>query len=492
MKAQPGFQEQFLSSSADITIAGGSAGPGKTFALLLEFCRHHKNPEWGGVIFRRTGPQITGEGGLWDTSEKIYPHVGGSQKRSSLTWNFGSGSKLKFSHLEYEKNIYDWQGTQIPFIGFDELTHFSKKMFFYLLTRNRSVSGIRPYMRATCNPDPDSWVADFIAWWIDQETGFPISERAGVLRYLIIDGENYIWGDTLEEVAEKGAHILQEVPEEVNIDIKNLIKSVTFVPGDIYDNKILMRENPEYLANLLAQDDQTKSQLLHGNWKVRIAEDEIIDYYALKDSFENTFVPTGRKYITADIALQGSDKFVVGYWEGWRLMDILIMDKSDGKEVIESIKRFQKEKGVPNRQVVYDNDGIGGFIQGFIKGSISFSNGGKPMKYKGKEENYYNLKTQCYYHLGKAINSNQVYISGTVSDRMYSKKESVRQRIISERRVIKEYKSDHDGKIRMLPKEKMKPILSGSSPDILDMMMMRKVFDFGRRNGPAISGKQYD
>ena len=78
--------------------------------------------------------------------------------------------------------IYDGQGAQVP--GFDELTHSTKSQFFYMMSRNRSMCGVRPYIRATCNPDADSWVAEFISWWIDQETGLPIPERAGKVRYL--------------------------------------------------------------------------------------------------------------------------------------------------------------------------------------------------------------------------------------------------------------------------------------------------------------------
>jgi hypothetical protein len=40
--------------------------------------------------------------------------------------------------MEYEKNAFDHQGLQYAFIGFDELTHFTKKQFFYLMSRNRS------------------------------------------------------------------------------------------------------------------------------------------------------------------------------------------------------------------------------------------------------------------------------------------------------------------------------------------------------------------
>jgi hypothetical protein len=68
--------------------------------------------------------------------------------------------------------------------------------------RNRSTCGVRPYIRATCNPDADSWVADFLSWWIDPASGRPIPQRAGVLRYFVRIAEKIVWADRPEELME--------------------------------------------------------------------------------------------------------------------------------------------------------------------------------------------------------------------------------------------------------------------------------------------------
>jgi hypothetical protein len=471
-----------LASPADIVFGGGAAGLGKTFTLLLEFLRHIDIPRWGGVIFRRTSPQIRNQGGLWDTSMGIYPSAGGKPKESVLEWDFKRGPRLKFAHLEHEKNIYDWQGSQIPFIGFDELTHFSRKMFFYLLSRNRSTCGIRPYMRATCNPDPDSWVADFISWWIDSETGLPIPERDGVIRYFAIDGELVIWGDTVEEVIEKAWYFLKDAIADSGISPVEFIKSFTFISGSIYDNKELLKVNPAYLANLLAQDEQTKLQLFTGSWKVIISDIEIYNYHSFAGMFNNRYsVRTGEKYITADIALKGSNKFVIGVWDGFELIDLVIMARSDGKEVIEAIERKAIEHKIPNHRVHYDNDGVGGFVDGFIVGAQAFNNGGAAID----GENYKNLKTQCYYKSGDRLNKDGYIISEPVANMMYDDKMTVRQRFMYERRAIKRDKADMDGKLCIIPKEKMKTILNGDSPDLMDMFMMRERPELGFQFKPS-------
>src|SRR5690625_3049613 len=171
IRPQPGPQKAFLASSADIVIYGCAAGGGTSYGLLLEPRRHTlATPGFGTVIFRRTSKQVRNEQGLWDTSEEIYPHVGLTPTESILQWTHEpTGNAITFAHLEHEKNVHDWQGAQIALICFDELTHFTARQFWYMLSRNRSVAGVRPYVRATTNPDPDSFVAGLISWWIDQD-----------------------------------------------------------------------------------------------------------------------------------------------------------------------------------------------------------------------------------------------------------------------------------------------------------------------------------
>ena len=110
IKPQPGPQEDFLATSADIAVYGGSAGAGKSFDLLLEPVRHIHVSDFNAVIFRRTYPQITNPGGLWDTSNEIYPACGGVPKLSMLNWTFPSGAKIKFAHMQYEQDRYEWDG----------------------------------------------------------------------------------------------------------------------------------------------------------------------------------------------------------------------------------------------------------------------------------------------------------------------------------------------------------------------------------------------
>jgi len=285
-------------------------------------------------------------------------------------------------------------------------------------------------------------------------------------------GDEMIWGDTKQEVITKCYHTINELKAaDSEIREEDLIKSVTFVPGDIYGNKALLRKDPAYLANLLAQSEDDQQRLLRGNWKIKIGGDDLINLIKLKDCFGNEYLKGGRKYITADIALKGSDLLVIGVWDGFRLIDIFIEPKSKGDKVIEVIKYAAKKYSIPQSHILYDDDGAGSFVDGFIKNARAFKNGSKALK----GENYKNLKSQCYFKMADRVNSDGYSISPEVLRKNVGSK-TVGQMLIDERRAIKRDKPDHDGKLAVLPKDKMKDIIK-HSPDFFDMWMMREWFE---------------
>ena len=260
---QPGPQRAFNDSKADIAIMGGAAGAGKSWMLLAEPLRYVNFEMFEAVIFRRTHPQIKSAGGLWDESCDMYRVFRAIPKATTLEWIFPSGAKLKFAHMQREEDRHAWDGSQITLIGFDQLEHFTQRQFFYMLSRNRSICPVKAHIRATCNPVTDHWLRDFIDWWIGDD-GFPLYERSGVLRWFVQQDDDLIWADTREELRER-----------FNYNVTPL--SVTFIPGKITDNKILMENSPEYLAKLQALPKIERGRLLHGNWDIKDAAGEYFE-----------------------------------------------------------------------------------------------------------------------------------------------------------------------------------------------------------------------
>ena len=271
IRPQQGRQEQFLSSPADICIYGGAAGGGKTWSLLLDPIRYNQVDGFGGMILRRTYPEITNLGGLWDESEKLYPYTGASGVRGDLTWRWPSGVRIEFSHLQYEADLQKYDGAQIPYLAFDQLEHFTEKMFFYMAIRNRSTCKVRSYCRATCNPDPDSFLASFLSWWIADD-GYADLDRAGKTRWFVRYNDQIHWGNSPEE--------LTDVCNSVSPAL--IPRSVSFIPATVYDNKILMDSDPSYLANLQSLPLVERERFLGdmkrgGNWKVRATAGKIFN-----------------------------------------------------------------------------------------------------------------------------------------------------------------------------------------------------------------------
>lgn len=491
IQPQKGFQLDFLASKADIVIGGGGAGLGKSYALLIEVVRYINNPQFRGVLFRRTSPQIKASGGLWDTSVELYQNIA-EPLESTSKWIFREGGVLKMTHLQHEKDKFDHQGSQYAFIGFDELTHFTEGQFFYLLSRNRSTSGIRPLIRATCNPDPDSWVANFIEWWIDQETGFPIPERNGKLRYFVRDGENVVWGDSREEVVERAPHIFND-KELKKMDIKDLVKSVTFIGGSIHDNKELLDVDPAYLGNLLSLPEEEKLRLLGGNWKIKPDDTCVYEFNRINDLFE-TEEPkeckNSSKYITCDVARHGRDLAVVFSWKDMFVNRIDIYTKSDIDYLAGEIEKIRLSQGVPKSNTLVDQDGVGGGVVdiGKYKG---FSGGASVIK-KKKDDNpeyYKNLKNQCIFSIANVVNdaecgitNTNIYVDGVKTNivKIGKKSHNILELIKKDLRSFKRL-DKLDAKKSIIPKEEQKILLNGRSPDFGDSFFMRYYFELNRK-----------
>lgn len=256
--------------------------------MLMEPLRYKAVKGFNAVIFRAQYTDIVKSGGLWEESEKMYGQIKNATPRIvDKQWVFRDKagnvvSKVTFSYVN-EQNYNTWKGSQIALLGFDELCDIPEKVFFFMLSRNRSTCGVEPYVRGTCNPDPDSWVAKFIEWWIDQETGYAIPERSGVIRWFVRRDEQIYWADTKEELWEQFDLKTEEEKAEP--------RSATFIMSNIYDNKELLKINPQYLGNLKAMAEVERERFLRGNWKIRPAaglyfnrlQVEVLETVNLKD-----------------------------------------------------------------------------------------------------------------------------------------------------------------------------------------------------------------
>jgi hypothetical protein len=206
--------------------------------------------------------------------------------------------------------------------------------------------------------------------------------------------------------------------------------------------------------------------LLYGNWEYSNDPTILIPYENILNCFTNTFVETGEKYIVADIARYGRDKTVIGVWSGLRLFKVVTIAKSGLDEVKEVLERLRIEYQIPLSNIIVDEDGVGGGVVDFMK-CKGFVNNSSPVKIGLTDQNFRNLKSQCYFGMSDRINSNQVFISCDGQDK---------EAIIEELQYVKQKNMDKDGKREVLSKDEIKELL-GRSPDYADMIAMRYYFE---------------
>ena len=239
-----GPQTQFLAASEREVLYGGSAGGGKSYAMLADPLRYMGHPSFSGLLLRHTTEELRE---LIFKSQELYPKIWKGIKWSErkMQWVAPSGARLWMSYLDRDDDVLRYQGLAFSWIGFDELTQWATPYAWnYMRSRLRSTSSDLPvYMRATTNPggrghhwvkkmfiDPAAYNKAFNA--TDIETGEDLKYPAG--------------------------HQKAGQP---------LFKR-RFIPARLTDNPYLS-EQGDYEAMLLSLPEQQRRQLLEGDWDIK-------------------------------------------------------------------------------------------------------------------------------------------------------------------------------------------------------------------------------
>ena len=492
---QKGGQENMLSADVDILIGGGSRGGTKTYSLLLENDKDIYNGNFKSMILRK---EVDDLANIIDESRKIFQDFGEYNKsKSDMTWNLHSGGSIKFNYYSdnYEDFKIRFQGKQFSYIGIDEITHIEYNKFKYLLTCNRNAYRIRNRFWGTCNPDPDSWVAKFIDWWIGED-GFPIPERNGVVRYCFMDGDDVstiYWGNTRQEVYEQCKEIIDRhwkpsynqygTPQEL------FIKSVTFIEAKLADNKKLMKADPTYLSNLVNQDEEQRARDLDGNWKYRNVGDDLIKLANLEDFFKNSFqFGDNQRRCACDVAFDGGDNLVMWLFIGDHIEDVYVCSATS-RTVLNNVKNKLEEWRVLEENFTYDLSGLGQTFKGFFTHAVPFNNRESvEERYKGQFDN---IKSQCAYMFYHALNDGELSINPNLLDLKFSgdgySNMALRDILRKERKAIKKNIDISDNGFCIIKKRMMKQIV-GHSPDFIEALLMIFIFKIKKHKSKHIKG----
>lgn len=204
-------QLEFLLTPETEALYGGQAGGGKSESILMAALQWVEDPDYAGLILRRTYKDLALPGALMDRAhEWLQPtdaHWNGTEK----TWEFPCGSTLSFGYLAHENDKYQYQSSEFQFIAFDELTQFTESQYLYLFSRLRRKEGSQIPLRLRAGSNPG--------------------------------GVGHEWV--------KSRFIMGELP---------------FIPASYKENPYL--DQTEYEKSLDKLDWITREQLKHGNWDV--------------------------------------------------------------------------------------------------------------------------------------------------------------------------------------------------------------------------------
>lgn len=403
-------------------IYGGAAGGGKSalgVLWIIEQCQTYAGTRW---LMGRSKLKALKETTLNSFFEqatilKITDQFNYNAQSGIIYWKNGSEILLKDLYAYPADPNFDSLGSlEITGAFIDECNQITYKAWQIVKSRIRykiKELGIMPKMLGTCNPAKN---------WVYSQ--FYLKNKSGTI--------------------DKDKKFVQALPT---------------------DNPHLPQS---YLDSLLSLDDNSKQRLYYGNWEYDNDPAKLIDFEKIQNIFTNDFVENGEYFISADIARFGSDKMVIMVWCGFRVVEIYTLAKSSVTETAKAIKDLSIKYKIPNSNIIADEDGVGGGVVDIL-GCKGFVNNSKSLLEENQVVQYQNLKTQCYFKLADMIQNNCIFVKcndGVVLDT-----------ITKELEQVKRDKIDSDGKLRILPKEKVKELI-GRSPDYSDALMMRMWFTF--------------
>lgn len=246
-------------------------------------------------------------------------------------------------------------------------------------------------------------------------------------------------------------------------------KTKKFIPA-------LPGDNPhpavkEWIEDLLREGDKSMVQrLVYGNFDYDDNPDNLCEYDAICDAFANDSVKGGGKYISADLAMSGRDRFVAAYWDG-NIAHIEIDElKATGRSIERDLRKLMVRKGVYNSNVVSDADGLGNYLESYIRNIKPFRGNKRAVN----SRDYDNIKSECGWKLAEMINKREIKIVCNPKQ-----EEAIKQELAV---CLRRDNMDSDTqKKKLIKKPQMKKEL-GRSPDYFDVLLMKMVFHLKRNS----------
>lgn len=338
--------------------------------------------------------------------------------------------------------------------------------------------------------------------WCDESNETPekaksiLKTRVGRANIFTIDGKRVeVKGFWLETFNPNKGHVHRDYYKPwKNGTLPAYRKFIRALPGD---NPYLTKA---YMENLNRSDKTTRERLLKGNFEFDDDPQKIMIYDAITDLPTNVIAVTTKllpsgdvvpdllrdsaKYIIADIARFGGDKIVLGAFKNRNLYRLGVFTYQGTDETERLIKEWSVQEVVPFKNILADEDGVGGGVVDHLRGIKGFHGGASPTQVwdslKGKmiPANYRNMRSQCYFMLSEGVNERLWSIKVTKFETNiegYTLEQALLD-LFEELDAVKKTDDSDGGKQAIIPKLEIKEQL-GRSPDFADILMMRMFFE---------------
>jgi hypothetical protein len=242
-----GPQSDFLASTAKRVLFGGALGPGKTDALMVDPLRDIKHPRFQALFLRRTYAEL---GECMERAHRLYPGFGMKWEHDGRKWRLPGGGFIEYGHCEHAPDWRRYLTKEYQRIYFDQLETFPKDAIENIWSRCRTtIPELPAQVKCTANPGGESHL--FIKQkWADR---CPVKKR-GEQRY-----EKQF--DLYWQPMESGGTFR----DEFNITWE-------FHPAIVFDNPVLVKNDPDYVWTLLSYDQQKRDAWLWGKWDIPMGQ----------------------------------------------------------------------------------------------------------------------------------------------------------------------------------------------------------------------------
>ena len=514
---EDGNQKFAIRSNADVVCFTGGTGGGKSVALYYAPIMHlAMNDNAKIVCFMRNISDFWGAGKVNDTLKKMYPLIDRTTKKQphdpigeiirnnqDMGMKLYNGSEIKFQQLDNENPIVIdkiAKGLQAKKLIFDECNKFLWRTISTFFPRLRSDTSGKAQVFLAQNPERECFMRKLCGkgvhggGWINDD-GTVDKSMDGVVMFFFMpngDYEKAVWGRTKREVYEKAKDAIDALLlVDPDMSYEDFILSMVFFTFDVRDNKKMLSKNKGYRG--LAANAATAASAYAVNWNYSLTDEEesiedLSNVELATNDVERMFrtleTPAGcevlQRRMTMDMATTGFDNLIFKYWElwshyGWVCRDIEYSTSNSNREAVIMAIQFRDKHKLQEKEMIIDVQGFG-FLKDCFPRAILFSGAGSPSN-RGKTQ-FKTMKDEAGHVAMEMIQSGLIHYEPRLANAHYNHKNmkrsggtTVMKHMVFESRVF-QFSKTPNGRLEMLPKEKMKALLKGMSPDLMDNIIL--------------------